>query len=144
VFAKSLHSIDSIDAVYPRYRIGIYPTSSICWKRRPLYRLLHQTAYFIENPICWDIMPCSPLEVNRRFRGTCHLHLEGRTMNRARNQHGTGSKKSFTRCALDGSGWRSMTVACEHGGPTDSSGFMKGTDFLDSVLEGSVMTLLSN
>jgi hypothetical protein len=23
----------------------------------------------------WDIMPCSPLKDNRRFGGTCHLHM---------------------------------------------------------------------
>jgi hypothetical protein len=26
----------------------------------------------------WDIMPCSPLKVNRSFGGTHHLHLQGR------------------------------------------------------------------
>jgi hypothetical protein len=26
----------------------------------------------------WDITPCSALSVNRRFGGTCRLHLEGR------------------------------------------------------------------
>jgi hypothetical protein len=29
-------------------------------------------------PIFWDITPCSPLKVNRRFWGTCRLHLQGR------------------------------------------------------------------
>jgi hypothetical protein len=28
--------------------------------------------------IFWDITLCSPLKVNRRFGGTCHLHLQGR------------------------------------------------------------------
>jgi hypothetical protein len=33
------------------------------------------TSYFF-----WDIKQCSPLKVNRRFGGTCHLHLQGRSM----------------------------------------------------------------
>jgi hypothetical protein len=32
-------------------------------------------------------MPCSPLNVNRRFGGIYHLHLQGRRISRARNQH---------------------------------------------------------
>jgi hypothetical protein len=31
-------------------------------------------ALCLTNSICWDITPCDPLEVNRRFRGTCGLH----------------------------------------------------------------------
>jgi hypothetical protein len=34
----------------------------------------------------WDITPCSPLSVNRRFGGTYHLHLQGRIISSARNQ----------------------------------------------------------
>jgi hypothetical protein len=34
--------------------------------------------------VFWDITPCSPLEVNRRFRGTCRLHLHGRRISQAR------------------------------------------------------------
>jgi hypothetical protein len=30
--------------------------------------------------IFWDITPCSPLKVNRRFGGTCRLHLQGRAL----------------------------------------------------------------
>jgi hypothetical protein len=31
----------------------------------------------------WDITPCSPLKVDLHFGGTCHLHLQGRKINRA-------------------------------------------------------------
>jgi hypothetical protein len=31
-----------------------------------------------KSSIFWDITPCSPLRVNRRFRGICRLHLQGR------------------------------------------------------------------
>jgi hypothetical protein len=30
----------------------------------------------MKNTIFWDITPCSPLKVNRRFGGTYHLHLK--------------------------------------------------------------------
>jgi hypothetical protein len=43
--------------------------------------------------ISWDITLCSLLKFNRRFGGTCHLHLHDR-MERARNQHGKGTKQS--------------------------------------------------
>jgi hypothetical protein len=33
------------------------------------------TAVVIKSYISWDITLCSPLKVNRRFGGTCHLHL---------------------------------------------------------------------
>jgi hypothetical protein len=33
---------------------------------------------------------CSPLKVNRRFRGICRLHLQGRKITQARNQHEAG------------------------------------------------------
>jgi hypothetical protein len=38
-----------------------------CWKQN-----------LIKSTIFWDITPCSPLNVNRRFGGTYRLHLQGR------------------------------------------------------------------
>jgi hypothetical protein len=35
------------------------------------------TAALLKNSLIWDIMLCSPLRVNRRFGGTCLLHLIG-------------------------------------------------------------------
>jgi hypothetical protein len=32
----------------------------------------------LKSTIFWDITPCSPLSVNRRFGGTYRLHLQGR------------------------------------------------------------------
>jgi hypothetical protein len=32
----------------------------------------------MKSYILGDITPCSPLKVNRRFRGTCRLHLQSR------------------------------------------------------------------
>jgi hypothetical protein len=38
----------------------------------------------MKSTIFWDITPCSPLKVNRRFGGTYCLHLQGRRISRAR------------------------------------------------------------
>jgi hypothetical protein len=46
-------------------------------------------------PMFWDIMPCSLLKVNRHFGRTSHLHLQGRRICQARNQHKAGSKQSL-------------------------------------------------
>jgi hypothetical protein len=40
----------------------------------------------------WDVTPCSPLKFNRHSGGTCSLHLQGRRINRERNQREAGSK----------------------------------------------------
>jgi hypothetical protein len=44
------------------------------------------TAVVMKSTIFWDITPCSPLEVNRRFGGTYRFHLQGRRISGARNQ----------------------------------------------------------
>jgi hypothetical protein len=33
--------------------------------------------------IFWNITPCSPLKVNRRFGGTCHVHIQVRRISQA-------------------------------------------------------------
>jgi hypothetical protein len=43
------------------------------------------TAVIMKSTIFWDIPPCSPLKVNRRFGGAYHLHHQGRRISRARN-----------------------------------------------------------
>jgi hypothetical protein len=59
---------------------------------------------YADGVIRFPIMPCSPVNVNRRFVGTCHLHLEGRRVNQARNRPhggGVGSRVKWTRCEAD-------------------------------------------
>jgi hypothetical protein len=53
-------------------------------KTFPLWRIL----------IFWYITPCSPLKINQRSRGTCCLHLQGRSIIQAINQYEGWSKKS--------------------------------------------------
>jgi hypothetical protein len=47
---------------------------------------------WIKCPIFWDITPCRPLKVNRRFGWSCCLHLQGRRISQARDQHEADSK----------------------------------------------------
>jgi hypothetical protein len=50
------------------------------------------TAVVVKSCIFWDVTPCSPLKLNRRFGGTCRLHLQGRRISQARNQREAGGK----------------------------------------------------
>jgi hypothetical protein len=52
-----------------------------------LQQLFHYAAVVIKHTTFWDITTCSPLKVNQHFRGTYRLHLQGRRISRARNQH---------------------------------------------------------
>jgi hypothetical protein len=44
------------------------------------------TAVVMKSTIFWDITPCSPLRVNRRFGGTYCLRFQGGRISRERNQ----------------------------------------------------------
>jgi hypothetical protein len=44
------------------------------------------TALIMKSTIIWDMIPCSSLEVNRRFGGTYCLYLQGRKIIPARNE----------------------------------------------------------
>jgi hypothetical protein len=52
------------------------------------------TAAVMKSPIFWDIMSSSPMKFNRRFGGTSRLHLQGKKICQARNQHDAGSKEN--------------------------------------------------
>jgi hypothetical protein len=47
--------------------------------------------------ILWKITPCSPLQENRRFGRTYRLHLQGRGIRKAINQHQAGRKICLSR-----------------------------------------------
>jgi hypothetical protein len=51
------------------------------------------TAVVMKSSVFWDITPCSPLKVSRRFGWTCRLHLQGRRISEARNKHVAGGKQ---------------------------------------------------
>lgn len=52
------------------------------------------TVVVMKNSVFWDVTPCSLLKDNQHFGGTCHLHLHGRMISLARNQHEAGSTQS--------------------------------------------------
>jgi hypothetical protein len=59
------------------------------------------TAVVMNSFVFWDIMPCSPLKVDRRFGATCRLHLQGRRLSQTTHQREGGSKQScllFASC----------------------------------------------
>jgi hypothetical protein len=43
--------------------------------------------FSLKNYVFWNITPCNLLKVNRRFRGTCRLHLQGRGISQTIHQH---------------------------------------------------------
>jgi hypothetical protein len=45
----------------------------------------HGIAFLLKSSIFWDIMACSQLKSNRRFGGTCRLHIQARRICQARN-----------------------------------------------------------
>jgi hypothetical protein len=49
-------------------------------------------ALYMKHSTFWVIKPSSPMKVNWDFGGTCHLHLLGRRISQAKNQHEEGRK----------------------------------------------------
>jgi hypothetical protein len=60
------------------------------------------TAVVMKSSVLWDIKLCSPLKVYQRFKGTCHLSLQGRRISQARNQHEAGSKQGEALLTFNG------------------------------------------
>jgi hypothetical protein len=58
----------------------------LIWIQHIAARRLSNSA-LLKSSVFWDIMPFSPLKVNRHFRGTYHLHFQSRIVSQARNQH---------------------------------------------------------
>jgi hypothetical protein len=50
-----------------------------------------------KSSVFWNIMPFSPLKINRCFGGLCRLHLQGWKTNQARNQCEADNKQSRWR-----------------------------------------------
>jgi hypothetical protein len=78
---------------------GIYIINSEL-KRGSLYAEYEVlTAVVVKSTIYWDITPCSPLKVNRRFEGTYCLLLLGHKISRARNKRGSMWQASIRHVA---------------------------------------------
>jgi hypothetical protein len=86
-FAKALtsflpaSSLDGMAYWALRYLTALYQLHKSCgivWNKKiTLYNVGFEvyTAVIMKSIIFWDISPCSPLSVNRRFGGTYRLHL---------------------------------------------------------------------
>jgi hypothetical protein len=84
-------------------------------------------AVAMKNYNFFDIMPCSPLKLNRRFGGTCRLHLQDLIISQARNQRGEGGKevelKMETTCPPEM--WVDSEQATRRHLPEDRTSVMK-------------------
>jgi hypothetical protein len=58
------------------------------------------TVVVMTRSIIWDVTPCSPLKVIRRFGGACHLHLQGQRISQAINQRENRWQTLLSRCFL--------------------------------------------
>jgi hypothetical protein len=67
-------------------RSDIKKMSAFCRQSAIIKSIWFSTYQRFKCTIFWDITPCSPLKVNRRFGGTYRLHLQGRKISRAQNQ----------------------------------------------------------
>jgi hypothetical protein len=65
---------------------GHFPVLSMIWGQNFTVQTASINDLWMKSAIFWDITPCSPLEVNRRFGGTYRLHFQVRKISRARNQ----------------------------------------------------------
>jgi hypothetical protein len=62
-----------------------------------------ETRSSLKSSIFRDITRCSPMKVNLRFGGTCHLHFQGRRICRARNPRESRWKAELCFDPEDGS-----------------------------------------
>jgi hypothetical protein len=79
------------------------------------------TAVVMKISIFWDITPCSPLKVNRRFGETYRLHLQGRRVSQKRNQSEAGSKQIRGEIFLRNFGWFQRNTRRYNSEDTNSS-----------------------
>jgi hypothetical protein len=56
----------------------------------------------MKSPVFWDITPCIPLKVNRRFGGTCRVPIQVRRISQARKQHEARDMQILRDVSKDG------------------------------------------
>jgi hypothetical protein len=74
----------------------IITPGDVLWSEWINYSLINKLInYTPKKSVFWDITLCNPFEINRRYGGTCHLHIRAwRWISQARYQCVPGSKKS--------------------------------------------------
>jgi hypothetical protein len=55
----------------------------------------------MKTSVFWDIMPCSPLTVARRFAGTCRHQLQGHRISQEETSLKYGGKHSFSTSEIE-------------------------------------------
>jgi hypothetical protein len=87
-------SSETLTAIYQiAYRTEKTSSSVLCWIRQQERGDRQERHSFVnaekwaltEVGIFWDITPCSPLKVSRRFGGKCYLHFQVWKTDQARN-----------------------------------------------------------
>jgi hypothetical protein len=73
--------------LYPRTRFSSRHSSKHTSRTQKMHFLVEVHRCRISHSGGWDITPCSPLKVNRHFRGTYRLHLQGRRVSQAKIKH---------------------------------------------------------
>jgi hypothetical protein len=78
---------------------------------KPTFKLGFEflTAMLMKIYIFCNITPCRQLRVDRRFGGTCRLHLQNQRINQGRNQHEAGSKQRSASVDFD---FNSSVILC--------------------------------
>jgi hypothetical protein len=89
----SVFTIQFIDEIFKRiitafiiYIINISSTYHKTTNAGRSCRIWGSHSGGMRSPIFCNTTQCSPLKVNRHFRGTCDLHFQGRKISQARNQ----------------------------------------------------------
>jgi hypothetical protein len=59
-----------------------------------LHIIEESTLQYAKSSALLYITPSSLVKVNRHFRGTYHIHLQGRRISQARNKYGAGRRQS--------------------------------------------------
>jgi hypothetical protein len=76
-----------IEVHFPSFDITkSYKTLNITLCKADYMRCDVPTEVVMKSYVFWGIMSGSPLKVNRRFGGTCRLHIQGLKINQAKNQ----------------------------------------------------------
>jgi hypothetical protein len=100
-----MSTVSTNHTVAPFFRDGIsgkyirFSDGSLLYKTHEkqslhlLVRLEVLTALGVTSSVFWGITTYSLLKLNQHFGGTCHLHLQSKTIRQARNQHEAVSKQ---------------------------------------------------
>jgi hypothetical protein len=70
--------------------LGIFCSASDEEIEMQVFFIIIYATFLTRRPVFWDITPCSPLKISRRFGVTCRFRLQARRINQARYQHEAG------------------------------------------------------